>query len=135
MGIKNFFKNLPKARRALNRPSIVRASTGQPAKSKDEAVLHDTVDLIPIIGDGPNLGRILTNKGNRKNQAKDFFVGLIPILGDGADLALTPDTNIKQFERHQIQPKGKVETVMTGSLIPNAIEKYAGGEDRSIWED
>ncbi len=135
MGFRTFLKNLPRLMKQESwRQSIVRGILGQPAHSKNEAVLHDAIDLVPILGDFPSLNRIFSNKGNRMNQARDFFIGAIPIAGDIADLFLAGDTNIQQFEQRQ-QKKGKVETVVTLSFISNTLEKYVGGADRSVWED
>jgi len=136
MGLKNYIQNVPRILKQPSwRASLVRAFYGQPAQSKNEAVLHDTVDLLPVIGDGANAIRIYTNKGNRWQQARDFFIGLIPGIGDAADLVLSPDTNLKQFEKRQ-EKMGKVETIVTGKWFPNMVERYVGGvKDREIFHD
>jgi len=137
MGVKNLVQNFPRVMKQESwRQSMVRGIMGLPAESKNEAALHDTIDLIPVIGDFPSFMRILTNKGNRVNQGIDAFVGAIPIAGDIADLLFTGDTNLKQFE---MRPKdmGTAETVLSGKWFSNAMEKYVGGNEDvgSIWTD
>lgn len=117
------------------RPAISRALSGQPALNINEAALQDSIDLIPIVGDLPNIVKILTNKGNRINQLQDAAIGVIPIAGDIADFFFASDTNIQQIESNSVEKKGKVETFVTLSFVPNAIEKYIGGVERNIWYD
>ncbi len=119
------------------RPALARALVGQPAKNRNEAALQDSIDLVPIIGDVPNLVKVITNKGNRVRQLEDTLIGAIPIVGDIADLLLASDTNIQQVEKvpEWKQKKGKLETIVTMSFVPNAVEKYVGGVNRDIWSD
>ena len=119
------------------RASLVRGLLGQPAQSKNEAVLHDSIDLIPVLGDIPGFIRVMSNKGNRAQQLTDALIGAIPIIGDLADLFLASDTNMQQFSHTnpKLVQKGTVETILTGSFIPNIIERYVGGVDRPIWHD
>lgn len=139
MGLKSLIRNFPKIMRQPEgfRPALARALAGQPAQNVNEAALQDSIDLIPVVGDVPNIIKVLSNKGNRIRQLEDTLIGAIPIIGDVADLLLASDTNIQQVERipEWKQRKGRLETLVTLSFVPNAIERYIGGVDRSIWED
>lgn len=137
MGVDKLLRNVDQALSALNRENLVRGLVGQPAESKAEAALHDLIDLVPIIGDYSSFTRILTNKGNRFDQAVDAFVGLIPIVGDVADALLAGSTNIDQFEEKSIKKMGPVETFVTGKWFNNLLVKYVGGDKniKSIWHD
>jgi len=115
----------------------IRGLMGFPAESLMEAKLHDRIDLIPIVGDIPSGFRILYDKGNRANQALDWIVGIVPVVGDIADFLFTRDTNVKQWDkRSATKPMGTVETVLTGKVLPNVVDKYIGRSSRpSIWND
>lgn len=136
MGLKNLVKRLDDAMGAISRENVVRAFTGQPAESVDEAALHDVIDSIPIIGDAASFRRVMTNKGNRMAQFGDAVIGVVPILGDVADLLITPDTNIVQVQEDRSKKMGPVETFFTGKWFSNIAERYIGGnKDRNIWKD
>ena len=135
MGVNKLLSNIDNAMSALSRATVMRALLGQPAQSKNEAALHDVVDLIPIVGDGASFRRIMTNKGNRLDQMVDAVIGAIPIIGDLADFFAKSDTNIVQFEESKIKDMGPMETILTAKWFDNMIERYVGGEDRPIWHD
>ena len=135
---ENLVKNTPKAfhQPAGWRAALIRTLTAQPPKNMNEAALQDIVDLIPVVGDAISAPKILTNKGNRMNQLKDWAIGVIPVVGDVADLFIASDTNMKQLSiPKEKQKKGTLETIFTGAVFSNATEKYLGGVNRPIWHD